>query len=69
VFHLKISPEKIIKGKGIPTQVKFPNDEAFGTWAWTYNDLNRAIMRFLEIHKRDISKGKDALKHKLEHNI
>jgi len=50
VFKHKIAPEKNIKSKIIPSRIRFPNDEAFGYWAWSYNSLDRAIIKFFELH-------------------
>lgn len=29
--------------------VSFPTSKAFGIWAWTYEDLNKAIKKFKEL--------------------
>jgi hypothetical protein len=50
VFLHRISLEKLIKGKKLPSKIKYPHDEAFGTWAWTYKDLDKAMRKFLEFH-------------------
>lgn len=49
VFLKKIGREKNIKGKVIPPKVRFPNDEAFGYWAWTVKTRDRAIEKFIDI--------------------
>jgi len=30
----------------LEAKVKYPNDEAFGVWAWTYRNLRSAVNRF-----------------------
>jgi len=50
VFRIKIAPEKYLPGgKIIPARERFPNNEAFGQWAWTYPTLERAMKRFNEL--------------------
>jgi hypothetical protein len=34
-----------------PAKEKYPNDEAFGIWAWTYNLPKLAMSKFEEISK------------------
>jgi hypothetical protein len=51
VFERKIRPERTINGKVLPAKERFPNDEAFGYWAWSYMDYNRAIQKYEEISK------------------
>ena len=36
VFKIKISEEKTVFDKTYETQEKFPSDEHFGKWAWTF---------------------------------
>jgi hypothetical protein len=49
VFKIKVIPEKNIKGKHIKAHEKFPHDEAFGYWAWSYRDYNMAQKKFNEL--------------------
>ncbi len=51
VFYKRISPEKVIKDKKLPARVKFPNDEAFGVWAWSFPTLDLAIEKFLAVYR------------------
>lgn len=37
VFFVKIAKDSEIKGNKIEGGERFPNDEAFGDWAWTYS--------------------------------
>lgn len=49
VFIIKITPEKELNGKLIEVREKFPNNEAFGTWAWAITSWDRALKRFNEL--------------------
>lgn len=53
VFKIKIqmAKEKIIKGKKIDfiMKIQFPNDNAFGVWAWSYFNIKEAEKRFNEL--------------------
>ncbi len=46
VFLIRTKPESNINGKVIPAHEWFPNNEAFGNWAWTYRDYSRAKNKF-----------------------
>jgi hypothetical protein len=37
VFHKRFAPKKTINGQVIPEHMMFPNDEAFGVWAWSFS--------------------------------
>lgn len=49
VFHIKISPKKIICGHTIEERERFPHDEAFGYWAWTFSTWERALEKYNQI--------------------
>jgi hypothetical protein len=49
VFLHKVRPEKTFKGKVLPAKVKYPKDNNFGYWAWCYNNLDKAMTKFLEL--------------------
>ena len=49
VFLIRIKPGRKIKGKLIPAKEWFPNDEAGGTWLWTFRNLDEALWRFKEL--------------------
>jgi hypothetical protein len=36
----------------LEAKIKYPNDEAFGIWAWTYTKLNRAMSKFNFINRQ-----------------
>lgn len=56
VFELRIqmAREKIIKGKKIDfiMKIQFPNDRAFGVWAWSSRNIDRAKERFRELENK-----------------
>ena len=52
LFEIRIRPERVIKGKILEAKEAFPNDEAFGSWAWTYSTLKEALTAMYE--KSDI---------------
>ena len=56
VFHNKIRGERVIKGNRLQAAIRFPHNEAFGDWAWSYGFIDdvfeawsRAIGKFYEI--------------------
>lgn len=49
VFLRRVSLERILKGKTLPSKIKFPHDEAFGKWAWTFPNLDKALNKFLNL--------------------
>ncbi len=52
VFLIRIKPKRIIKGKKIEAREWFPNDEAFGVWAWSYRVHDMALNKFRELEER-----------------
>lgn len=51
VFLIRIKPERIIKGKKIPAKERFPHNEAFGDWAWSFRNYEEALWRFKELEE------------------
>lgn len=49
VFKLKINKGGERFGQVFDDSEAFPNDEAFGKWAWTYSTLTNAIEKFREL--------------------
>jgi len=49
VFLIKVKPATSLFGKNFPAREAFPNNEAFGDWAWTYRSLEGAIIKFEEL--------------------
>jgi hypothetical protein len=49
VFKIKIGKAKVVFGVELPEKEKFPSDEDFGKWAWTYTDYGKAMDRFNKI--------------------
>jgi len=49
VFKIRVRKETMFKGKKIPAGHRFPNDEAFGIWAWTYSNYDLAKRKFNEL--------------------
>jgi hypothetical protein len=58
VFIIKINPERTFKGKIIEEREAFPNNEAFGAWAWSYLDYNKALKKFNELEKKSINENR-----------
>ncbi len=52
VFLIRVKPESNINGKVIPAHEWFPNDEAFGRWAWSFRTLQKAKKRFYDLEKK-----------------
>ena len=49
VFLIKTLPADEFKGKAIPQREKFPYNEAFGHWAWSYKSYDQAYKAFLSL--------------------
>ncbi len=49
VFLIRIQPQRKLFGKEYPAKEKFPHDEAFGYWAWTFRNYEDAKWRFDEL--------------------
>jgi len=46
VFKIRIDKPKEIFGIQLPEREKFPGNEDFGKWAWSCNQLDRALIKF-----------------------
>jgi len=53
VFRMKISRTKTIQGKIIPPHERFPRDEDFGKWAWTYRSYDKALRKFHDLENEN----------------
>ncbi len=51
VFLIKVKPAQTLFGREIPPRERFPHNEAFGYWAWTYHNLRDAKRKFNELEK------------------
>jgi len=51
VFILKVKPIRIIFGKIIDETEVYPNNEAFGNWAWTCRTYKSAIEKYKELER------------------
>ena len=49
VFLIRVRPQRTAFGKEFPAKERFPNDEAFGKWAWTFRSYEDAKWRFDEL--------------------
>lgn len=49
IFLIRVRPERIIKGKLIPSAEVWPNNESFGKSSWTYPTMQQAIIKFLSL--------------------
>lgn len=49
VFYRRVAPQWTIDDNIIPARESFPNDEAFGVWAWSFRSDKRAIEKFKEL--------------------
>jgi len=46
LFKIKIKPARKVGGVWLPAKERFPHDEAFGKWAWSFYTWERAINKF-----------------------
>ncbi len=58
VFLLKIRPEHEYKEEVFPAMERFPPNEAFGKWAWSYQTYKRALKAFNRLEE-STSAGRD----------
>jgi hypothetical protein len=49
VFEIRKAPARIINGKPYPEKERFPGNEDFGKWAWSYTTLERAKKKYNEL--------------------
>lgn len=54
VFKIKISPPKVVFGVELPEKEKFPGDEDFGKWAWSFKCKDSAMERFNQIENGEL---------------
>ncbi|MCD4737450.1 MAG: hypothetical protein K8R53_15510 [Bacteroidales bacterium] len=59
VFILKIKPERIVNGKILIANEAFPHNEAFGEWAWSYRNYEKALEKFFHLEKTEQFKMPD----------
>jgi hypothetical protein len=59
VFRIKISPAKTVFGVELPEKEKFPSDEDFGKWAWSFVDYGTAVDRFNLIENGQLEEESD----------
>lgn len=52
VFIITTRPKRILAGKILEACEAYPNNEAFGYWAWEYRSLDAAIRKFEELESR-----------------
>lgn len=49
VFKKTVVPDMTLGGNFIPEHISFPGNEAFGVWAWTFRDKEKALLKFKEL--------------------
>jgi len=49
VFAIRTKPASVFKGRTYPAREVFPDDERFGYSAWTFNSLEKAIIKFTSL--------------------
>ena len=49
VFKIRIGKSKVVFGVELPEKEKFPSDEDFGKWAWSYREINKAMEKYDQI--------------------
>ncbi len=49
VFKIKITRERELNGTVIEASERFPNNEAFGNWAWAITSWERALEKHHEL--------------------
>ena len=54
VFKIRIGKPKVVFGVELPEKEKFPGDDDFGKWAWTYPDIEKAFSKFKQIENGEI---------------
>lgn len=59
VFKIRIGKSKVVFGVELPEKEKFPSDEDFGKWAWTYRDLNKAMEKYNQIENGSVDDGEE----------
>ncbi len=59
VFKIKIGKAKVVFGVELPEKEKFPSDEDFGKWAWSFVDYETAVDRFNLIENGQLEEESD----------
>jgi hypothetical protein len=59
VFKIKIGKAKVVFGVELPEKEKFPSDEDFGKWAWSYTDYSKALFKYERIENGEDEDGED----------
>lgn len=52
VFIIKVQKESERFGKTFPAKFRFPGNEDFGKWAWSYRSLELAENKFNELEHK-----------------
>ena len=52
VFLKRIKPEREVFGKVFPKGEVFPNNEAFGKWAWSFYTIKNATQKFMQLEEK-----------------
>ncbi|MDA0197042.1 MAG: hypothetical protein O2951_18730 [Bacteroidetes bacterium] len=52
VFRIKHRPDRYIGDRFIRASMRFPSDEDFGSWAWSYYSLDGAIAKVISLIKK-----------------
>lgn len=52
VFIIKITQPRHFKSKFIEAHERFPHDESFGRWAWSFSTLEEAKTKFNELESQ-----------------
>ena len=56
VFEKRIAKPSKIMGKDIPAHIRFPGNEDFGKWAWSYRNPETAQKKFMELENKSLKK-------------
>ena len=46
VFLKIVKPQRQVNGIDLPELEKFPHNEGFGIWAWSFYTLEKALLKF-----------------------
>ena len=52
VFLIRTSRERHIAGKILEAKEVFPNNSAFGYWAWSFYTLEKALIKFQSLEMK-----------------
>ena len=56
VFYVKVRPAQTIYGKHYPRREAYPNNEAFGIWAWCYKHEEKAGRVYHNLKRKKANK-------------